>query len=288
MPASAFAVAIPNPYQRRMRLGLAVCALLVAVARGAAGDETETAPAPRALYWRLKASLGYHFSTGDYTGSETTDIQYVPLVVTADIERWRLQGTIPYLYISGPPGIIDGPNGPIQTTDGTSDGLGDLLLRGSYLLPVESLFAADQPLPGWVPYVEMIGLVKFPTASRSDGLGTGEFDFGIETDVTWTVDRFSPFVGLGYRFLGSPPGTHLYDVITASAGSLYRIAEWLSAGALLDYRQAPTPSTGQRLELVPYVSWVITPPWTLESYVSVGLANGSPDVGVGSQLGYTW
>ena len=78
-----------------MRLGLAVCALLVAVARGAAGDETETAPAPRALYWRLKASLGYHFSTGDYTGSETTDLQYVPLVVTADIERWRLQGTIP-------------------------------------------------------------------------------------------------------------------------------------------------------------------------------------------------
>jgi hypothetical protein len=262
---------------------LALCALLVAGAASAASE-----PAPPPLYWRLKASLGYHFSTGDYTGSQSTDIQYVPLVLTADVERWRLQGTIPYLYISGPPGIIDGPSGPIQTTDGTSDGLGDLLLRGSYLLPVEDLFPADRPPPPWLPFVELVGLVKFPTASRSQGLGTGEFDFGFETDLTWTVGRFSPFVSAGYRVLGSPPGTELDDVFTGSVGSLYRIAGSLSAGALLDYRQPPTSSTGQRLELVPYVSWVITPPWSLESYVSIGLSNGSPDVGVGSQLGYTW
>lgn len=272
-----------------MRLGLAVCALLVAVARAALAADPEPTPAARPLYWHLKASLGYHFSTGDYTGSENTDIQYVPLVLTADIERWRLQGTIPYLYVSGPPGIIEGPNGlPIETTDGTSNGLGDLLLKGSYLLPVEDLFPVDEPLPGWLPYVELLGLVKFPTASRSQGLGTGEFDFGFETDLTWAAGRFSPFVGAGYRILGSPPGTHLYDVFTCSVGSLYRVSESLSAGALLDYAQAPTASTGQRLELVPYASWLITPPWTLDSYVSVGLANGSPDVGVGSQLGYTW
>ena len=270
-----------------MRLALAVCALLLGFARAATGADGES-PAATALYWRLKASLGYHFSTGDYTGSANTDIQYVPLVLTADVERWRLQGTIPYLHISGPPGIIDGPNGPIETTDGTSNGIGDLLLRGSYLLPLESLLAADAAIPGWLPYVEMMGLVKFPTASRSEGLGTGEFDFGIEADLTWTVGRFSPFLSAGYRILGSPPGTHLYDVFTGSVGSLYRVAEYLSAGALLDYSQPPSPSTGQRLELVPYVSWEITLSWSLESYVSVGLANGSPDVGVGSQLGYAW
>lgn len=279
----------------RLRRLFASCAALMLVAHAARGAETEppaepaAAPAPPpALWWRLKASIGYHFSTGDYTGTQATQIQYVPLVLTADVERWRLQATIPYLYVSGPPGIVDGPNGPIETTDGTSDGLGDLLLRGAYLVPVEDLFPADAPLPAWLPYVEAIGLMKVPTASRSDGLGTGELDFGIESDLTWTLGRFSPFVGLGYRFLGSPPGTHLYDTITASVGALYRVAEWLSAGALLDYRQPPAADTGQRLELVPYASWAITPPWTLESYVSVGLSNGSPDVGVGTQLGYTW
>jgi len=269
-----------------MRFGLAVCALLVTASRGIAADAE---PAARPLYWRVKASLGYHFSTGDYTGSDPTDIQYVPAVLTVDVERWRVQGTIPYLHISGPPGIIVGPDGlPIATTSGTSDGLGDVLLKGSYLLPVEDLFPADAPLPDWLPYVELIGLVKFPTASRSQGLGTGEFDFGIESDLTWTFGRFSPFVGASYRILGSPPGTHLYDVFGCSLGGLYRIAEPLSAGALIDYRQPPSASSGQRLELVPYASWVITPPWTLESYVAAGLADGSPDVGVGSQLGYTW
>jgi hypothetical protein len=206
---------------------------------------------------------------------------------TVSRRRTRL-GTVPYLHVSGPAGIIDGPNGPIQTTDGTTDGLGDLLLRGSWLLPVESLFPPDEPLPPWLPYVDLIGLVKFPTASRSEGLGTGEFDFGVETDLTWMVGRFSPFVGIGYRVLGSPPGTHLDDVVTASLGALYRIGAALSAGVLLDYRQPPSPSTGQRLELVPYASWVIASPWALESYVSIGLSDGSPDVGVGSQLGYTW
>jgi hypothetical protein len=280
----------------RLRRLLASCAALMLVAQAARGTEAAPppesspapAPAPRPLWWQLKASIGYHFSTGDYTGTQTTDIQYVPLVVTADVERWRIQSTIPWLYISGPPGIIDGPNGPIQTTNGTSSGLGDLLLRGSYLLPVERLIPPEQAVPAWLPYVELAGLIKFPTASRSQGLGTGEFDFGIDTDLTWTFGPFSPFVSAGYRILGSPPGTHLDDVFTGTVGSLYRIWSSLSGGALLDYRQAPTASTGQRLELVPYVSWVIAPPWTLDSYVSIGLANGSPDFGVGTQLGYTW
>jgi hypothetical protein len=273
-----------------MRACRLLAALLVLVATTARAEPTpgpDAAPTPRPLWWQLKASIGYHFSVGDYTGSEDTVIQYVPLVLTADVERWRIQGTIPWIYVSGPAGIIDGPNGPIET-NGTAGGLGDLLLRASYLLPVERLLAPDDPVPEWLPYVDAIGLIKFPTASRSHGLGTGEFDFGIESELTWTLGRWAPFCRLGYRFLGSPPEQHLYDVITASVGSLYRFSSALGGGALLDYRQPPTAQTGQRLELVPYLSWVVTPPWSLDGYVSIGLANGSPDVGFGSQLGYTW
>lgn len=275
----------------RLRRLLASCALLFATGGAAAletAPEADSATPPTPMWWQLKASLGYHFSVGDYTGDAgDTVIQYVPLVLTADVERWRIQGTIPWLYVSGPAGIISGPNGVIET-NGTANGLGDVLLRGSYLLPVERLLSSDEPTPQWLPYVDAIGLIKFPTASRNAGLGTGEFDFGIESDLTWTLGRWAPFCSLGYRFLGSPPGTHLYDVITASVGSLYRFSPALSAGALLDYRQPPTAQNGQQLDLLPYVSWVVTPPWSLDAYVSVGLAAGSPDVGFGSQLGYTW
>lgn len=270
----------------RHRRLLVLCAALGMLIGGRRAGAEDVEPPP--LYWRLKASVGYHYSRGDYTGSDITTIQYVPLVLTADVDRWRAQLTLPYLHLDGPAGIIEGPNGPIETTDGTSDGLGDLLVRSSYLLPLQSWLPHDWGSEAWVPYVDVIGLVKFPTASRSDGLGTGEYDFGLEAGLTWTIGRFTPFANAGYRFLGSPPGTHLDDVFTGSVGAMYQFLATLGGGLLLDYRQAPTPQTGERLELVPYASWTFIAPWSLDTYVSAGLADGSPDVGVGTQLGYTW
>lgn len=271
---------------------LACCVALGAVlASGRGADAVEPLPsAPTAvpLYRRFKVSLGYHFSAGDYGSSATTTINYVPLVVTGEIDRWTLQLTIPFLRIDGPAGIIEGPNGPIETTDGESEGLGDLLARGAYLVPVRYFLPEEIAWQRWVPYVDLIGLVKFPTASRSAGLGTGEFDFGLEVELTWALGRFTPFATAGVRFLGSPPDTHLSDVFVGSIGGLYRILDSLSGGLLLDYRQSPSPSTGQRLELVPFASWQFAPPWSVESYVSAGLADGSPDVGVGVQFGYTF
>jgi hypothetical protein len=69
---------------------------------------------------------------------------------------------------------------------------------------------------------------------------------------------------------------------------MYRVLDSLSGGLLLDYRQSPSPSTGQRLDLVPFVSWQFFPPWSLDTYVSAGLADGSPDGGVGVQFAYTF
>jgi hypothetical protein len=273
---------------RRLLTSCIMLSLAAWCGQPAAAVQSVDRVTPPALYWRLKLSVGYHYSRGDYGNPDPTDIHYVPLVLTADIDRWRLQATIPYLHISGPPGIIEGPDGPIQTTDGTSDGLGDLLARASYLLPLHRLLPATYAARPWVPYVDLIGLVKFPTASRSRGLGTGEFDFGIESELTWTVDKLTPFTGIGYGVLGSPPGTHLDNVVVASVGATYRILSSVTAGLLLDYRQAPTPATGERLELVPYGSWRFLPPWSVDAYVSAGLAPGSPDVGTGFQVAYTW
>lgn len=269
---------------RRRLLLLCVVAGALIGGRARAAAEADAAPP---LYWRLKASLGYHYSRGDYTGSDITTIQYVPLLLTADVDRWRLQATIPWLRVDGPPGIIEGPNGPIES-DGDGDGLGDLLLRGSWLLPVSQWIDAAWASDAWMPWIETIALVKFPTASRADGLGTGEYDFGLELGLLWTVGRWTPFANAGYRFLGSPPGTHLDDVFTGSLGAIYQALPTLGTGLLLDYRQAPTPETGERLELVPYASWTFIAPWSLDAYVSAGLANGSPDIGTGAQLGYTW
>ncbi|MDX2169074.1 MAG: transporter [Deltaproteobacteria bacterium] len=270
------------------RRWLAICLVMSLAASDQASAAVGPAAAKPSLFERFKVSLGYHYSIGDYGESERTTIQYVPLVLTADIDRWRVQATIPYLNIDGPAGIIEGPNGPIQTTDGDASGLGDLLLRGAYLLPIERALPQDWSASAWLPYVDLVALLKIPTASRGQGLGTGEVDFGVESELTWSLGAFSPFATLGYRYLGSPPDQHLSDVFVGSLGALYRFLPSLSAGALLDYRTSPSPDTGQQLDLVPYAAWRITDAWSLESYVSAGLADGSPDVGVGFQLGYSW
>lgn len=234
------------------------------------------------MYRRVKVSIGYHFSTGDYGESESTDIHYVPLTLTGEISRWSAQLTIPYINISGPAGFIEGgPVGPIET-DGDGSGLGDIITRVSYLLPWRDTW------PEWVPYIALAGLVKFPTASRGDGLGTGEFDFGIESELTWAMQPLTPFATLGGRFLGDLPDTELHNVFLLSVGAAYQFLDPLSAGLMLDFRQASSDDSGEQLELVPFSTWRFIHPWSLQGYVSAGLASGSPDVGVGLQLGYSW
>lgn len=225
----------------------------------------------------LDATLGTHYSTGDYGTSSATDILYVPLLVRGELDRWTLELTIPYLWIRSGGGIVQGPNGPIQAESGVEDGLGDILLRGMYTLP---------PARTRLPWVDLAGLVKFPSASRARGLGTGAFDYGLETTVTWTIDRLTPFASVGYRFLGSAPDIALDDVVTAAGGAQVRVLDTIYAGLMIDWREVASASSGERLELVPIASWRVDPHWSVSGYATAGLADGSPDAGAGVSLGY--
>jgi len=228
---------------------------------------------------KLKVSLGYHYSTGTYGTSSTTEIDYVPLIAKAEYGAWTVQVTLPYLHISGPPGFVSVGDAVVKTTGGTADGLGDVLLRGAYLF---------MPPATGMPFTELAGIIKFPTASRAEGLGTGEFDYGIEGEAFWSLGRFTPFATLGYRFLGSPPGIELDDVVVASGGGIYRIFDPVNAGLFLDYRDSPAAAVGERLDLIPFGSWQIDPHWSVDLYASAGLAKGSPDAGTGVQMAYAW
>ncbi|MBI3784895.1 MAG: hypothetical protein HY270_16000 [Deltaproteobacteria bacterium] len=248
--------------------GFLALAAVAMVIRPAAADET--------VHQKLKVSLGYHFSSGTYGTGERTEIAYVPLIVRAERGLWTFELTVPYLRISGPSTILTGQS---QTSKVDSDGLGDISSRGSYTL---------LPVTDWMPYIDLIARVKFPSASHSKGLGTGKFDFGFETELAWSLKRFTPFVDVGYRFLGSPSGTTLRDVVLGSIGGFYRLADPLWIGLLLDYRDAASAANGTRLEISPFMSWKVDQHWSVDTYASAGLAKGSPDAGVGLQLGYTF
>jgi len=97
------------------RWSLRVVALSAFLALGAHGSA-----AMEPLPSRFALSLGYHYSSGTYGGASTTEIAYIPLTAKAEVGRWSVQAAVPYLRISGPAGVAEGPSGPIQTKSGQS------------------------------------------------------------------------------------------------------------------------------------------------------------------------
>lgn len=257
------------------RLAILAAILLTAAAAGA-----ETAEEDDATYILLRASLGYHFSSGDYGDSKSTDIHYVPLIVRGDLEQWSMELTLPFIAIRGPQGIfgVVDPNSTSNDDDIESkEGQGDILLSLAYTL-----------WPWWerMPFLTALGRVKFPSASESDGLGTGEFDFYFSGQAIWAAGDYTPFIELGYEALGDSSQVNLRDAARLSTGLSYALFDPLDIGMSFDYGSPTSSSAGQRIDLVPFINWTVAPAWSFAAYGSAGLASGSPDVGVGVQLSY--
>jgi hypothetical protein len=260
-------------------------ALLFLAAPCAGIEPEEVSPEPFA---HLKAILGYHYSTGKYGTSDRTEIAYVPLTLRGEIRRWTLSVTIPYIRIDGSSEqVIEGGIGPVLSTN--ADGLGDIVASLGYLIT---------PPRAWLPFLELRTRIKFPTASESAGLGTGEFDYSLEAELSQVLGPITPYLEVGYRFLGNPKVAatsdestgedfsqfDLNDVWLASAGAVYDLSQAVDVGLFFYFREASSRATDAQLEALPYVEWDLTEHWSTSGYVSAGILDGSPDVGVGLQV----
>ncbi len=234
------------------------------------GDEPDEKPPIH-----LSAALGYHFSTGDYGGTGSTTISFVPLTLTARRDTVAVRLTVPYIEVSGLEGLVDA-GGAVVTANGS--GLGDVTLDGTYTI---------DPWHAWMPYLDLNGRIKFPTADENDGLGTGEFDYQIEIGATQQFGLVTPFASVGYRIVGESADFALDNVWLASLGATVRVIDALDAGLFAFYQESASDTAGDQLDLMPYASWRITESWSASSYVSAGLQDGSPDFGVGVQIAYT-
>src|SRR6266511_3076965 len=167
---------------------------------------------------RFSLSSSFNYSKGDYGTSEDTEIIYVPFTFGVKLDRFELRLTVPYIRQTSQTVTLTGGGVAVrkdkkaqaaQATD-TESGLGDVLLRGSYILLQE-----QDVWPEVTPYFK----IKFPTADEDRGLGTGEFDetFGVDL-AKRLVDGLFGYVGLAYTFIGSPPGSDLKNSFGWSVG----------------------------------------------------------------------
>jgi len=241
-----------------------------------------SAPAAADINWlrpELRVSTGAHFLTGDYGQEEDTDIWYVPLSVKLDWDSFLVQLTVPYIRITGPGNVVGGVDAPVVVGQfdfetETNDGLGDIVLAGTYVF---------WELPDWLPLFELTAKVKFPTADEDKGLGTGEYDFGFQVDASKTFGRVTPFASFGYRVLGDLRVVALDNTFFASFGVGYEVTESVSGGLIYDWRQSSTSSISDGHELSPYMLWKLGR-FRVQPYGVVGFTEGAADWGGGLQL----
>jgi len=223
--------------------------------------------------------VGAEYTTGDYGTTGETDIWYVPVTILYDRDITAFSVTVPYVMVKGPGNVVPGTMGmhiiqspAVTTASRTESGLGDVVLTGSYRLVPETERSAR---------MDLTGLIKLGTADENDNLGTGETDYAVQLDLERTFGRNKLFGSAGYKFLGDPPGVNLKNVLYGSFGGSRRVNETLRGGLDLFAQEATSSGSSKRLELTAFLSRETVNKPGLTGYVLIGLADGSPDWGVG-------
>ncbi len=227
-------------------------------------------------------SSGFDYTTGKYGQSSSTDILSIPVIGRFDTGRWTFKATFPWTRISGPADVVPDlgliRHGRARATTQTESGVGDLVTAATFNAVNQSDSVS----------LDLTGKIKFGTASRSKGLGTGENDYSLQADVYQQVDALTPFVTLGYRFLGDPPGINLNNIWFASIGASYRLTPPTSVGAVLDWQQKSSDGVDDVAELTAFLTQKLNQPWKLQVYVLTGFTNASADFGLGGLVSYSF
>jgi len=259
-----------------MRYGgvvLGVVMVLVGVMPALAADDD-----PR---WLFSSSVNY--SIGDYGTNKDTTIVYVPFTFgVRPVDTLWINVTVPWIYQNSQNVVVTG--GGVATrkkaagkfaqpaTATTESGLGDVLLKVSYVLPEGKTF-----IPEIEPYVK----IKFPTADKDRGLGTGEYDETIGVDLSkQLIGPLFGYVTVAYTFVGSPPGAHFDNSFGWSVGAAYNVIPGLSLFAFLDGSTAISPGQADPLELRVGAEYRIIRELKFTGAVTRGLSNGSADWGL--------
>lgn len=157
----------------------------------------------------------------------------------------------------------------------TTTGIGDVILRGRYYIVEEQ---------DYVPLIAVTARFKFPTATASQGLGTGKFDHGYGVEVSKLISaNWLVFFDGGYNFIGDPDladgsGTlglrnqYWYDV-----GTGYYVTKDLLTSVYFEEYRALRPGLPNARDVFFSTNYRLSPAWRLNGGVAVGLSNGAPD-----------
>lgn len=224
---------------------------------------------------------GVEFQQLEVSDTEEVDKFSVPLTARLTKGPLRISAQLPYVRVKGPGNVV-APSGPLglpilidptkPAEASTREGLGDLRVAASYDLPVSGL------------NVSLSSGAKLPTASAEKGLGTGEADYWVGTDVSTTVGAVTPFAGVAYTKAGDPEGFELRNTLSGQAGAALRLGSSMSAHLGYSYAEDAGQSAQDEQRVFGGVNTAVGTGLSLGFYGSAGV-NGPANVGAGISLG---
>jgi len=255
-------------------------------------------------------SIGAEYSSGTYNTDTTTRILYMPLLVSwVPHERLDVSVELPFIYqkylnqnttaeataktvarFGGAGGII--PTAGTTSTSTTTiipvnsagrsssvSGLGDIILRAGYI----PLFEQRA-----FPQLRTSLFVKTPTASASEGLGTGEFDFGGGFDLFKWIGNVQLAGECLYTYQGKVTGLELKNYFSYTGTIGYQVTNDIRPMLVIKGATAPSLYADDLLEVRGRLLWNFTKSTALDLFASRGISKSSPDYGGGFAVIYSF
>lgn len=240
-------------------------------------------PSPRRDQWRLYLTSGAFYSSGDYGRDGRTRSLVAPFLVSARKGPLRISASLPWLRISGPGTIIGtGEDGVIiddldpQAQQVVRSGIGDASVRVRYRIEPKSWKGVE---------LDLMGRVKLPTASRSKRLGTGQTDYALGAEVSFTKGRIHPFAEVQYRINGDPPDRDYSNSWATSVGAGSRLGKSF-VSLSYDYSGSRIPGQPGAHSLGASLSRPLSRKVGIGLFGDVGLSERASDFSIGSTLTY--
>lgn len=220
-----------------------------------------------------QTGLSFSYLRGDYGEDKNTDIYYTAIIVKRYLEKGDVTLTVPYLDISADGATFVG--GEVEPVDGgdSGSGLGDIILKGRY-------YAIAQA--GLIPYIDLVGSIKLPTADEDKGLGTGKTDFTCMVEFARRLKNndWIALAEVGYTFVGDPSGFDADNRWLYSVGLAHEFTSKTTLSGYIDGRTAIFESNDDPLSILLIGEYKFRTDLRFDTLLEVGLNDGAPDFGI--------
>jgi Putative MetA-pathway of phenol degradation len=231
---------------------------------------------------RVSFSTGLDYSSGEYGGTETTEVISAPFGVRFAVDDWTFRASSSYLQVTGPADVSeDGESGEgvgAVTRMGTESGFGDTTV---------SVERAFRHIGGTDAYVELSARARLPTGDENAGLGVGATDYSVVTEAGVSTRSGGFHLSVGYRFLGQrDEGPERQDGLQAGAGAWLPLGRRTRLGVYGNWREASVEGNDDPANAGAYVSYRATQRLRLTFTAGGGLSDASPEFVTG--IRFSW